>query len=263
MTGATQPVKRFTLNNLKVIVHQDRAALGRAAGQEAGARIRDLLKSLDRIRIVFAAAPSQKEMLDTLAAEAGIEWQRVEALHMDEYIDLPSEAPQRFGNWLMQAFFKRVPLGAIHLIKPDPARLADSLDEYAAILREQPPDMVLLGIGENGHIAFNDPPVADFKDRRLVKDVELDEVCRQQQVNDGAFPSLEEVPRRAVTLTVPALMSGKILIASVPGAAKANAVHESLTSAIGEHCPATAFRNHADISLHLDTESAAKIMNVF
>lgn len=237
-----------------VRVLRDEAELGRVAADDVAAELRNRLARQKSVRMVFAAAPSQRAMLERLPAREGIDWTRVTAFHMDEYLGLPLAAPQRFARWLNDVLFDHVPLAATHLITPDrdPQGCAD---DYAALLAQAPIDVVCLGIGVNGHLAFNDPPVADLADPYAVKIVELDHHCRQQQVDDGAFGHLSEVPTRAVTLTVPRLLAADRLICVVPGRHKRAAVRRTLHDPVGEACPATALRTHPDCTLYLDQES--------
>jgi glucosamine-6-phosphate deaminase len=228
----------------------DRAAMGAAAAADVAAELRARLAEQDAVRVVFAAAPSQSEMLDRLVAADGIDWTRVTAFHMDEYLGLPPDDPARFANWLDRAIFTRVPFGEVHRIDPD----AD-VAGYAKRLAEAPIDVVCLGIGQNGHLAFNDPPVADLDDPEDVKVVELDRTCRQQQVDDGQFPSFEDVPTHAVTLTIPRLLDARRLFCVVPGAAKRHAVDRALHAPISAADPATALRTHPDVTLYLDAEA--------
>ncbi len=240
------------LVGMRVETFPSRAEMGRHAAVAVADELRHRLATQDDVRMVFAAAPSQREMLDALAAEPGLDWRRVTAFHMDEYLDLPPEAPQRFGAWLRAAFFDRVPLRP-HLIDED------GPDAYAARLAAAPIDLVCLGIGDNGHIAFNDPPVADFQDPADVKVVELDHACRQQQVDDECFATLDDVPRRAITVTVPRLLAADRLFCVVPGRRKAEAVRRTLLDPIGEACPATALRRHPDCRVFLDEDAAALV----
>jgi glucosamine-6-phosphate deaminase len=232
-----------------------RVAMGQAAAADVAAEIRRRLDRQRNVRMVFAAAPSQAEMLDGLALEQGVDWNRVTAFHMDEYIGLARDAPERFGLWLRRHFFDRVPLGAVHLIEPD-ADASACAEDYTRLLADAPIDIVCLGIGVNGHLAFNDPPVADLSDPLDVKVVELDEVCRQQQVDDGCFPTFGDVPTHAITLTIPRLLRAERLFCVVPGRAKRKAVHRALHDPLGAACPATALRTHSDCILYLDAESA-------
>jgi glucosamine-6-phosphate deaminase len=251
MTAASQGAR----DGLQVRVLPSRREMGETAAADVAADLRRRLGSRRPVRMIFAAAPSQNEMLDALMVEPGIDWRRVVAFHMDEYVGLSADAPQRFGNWLRERLFDRLPFGEVHLIEPSPEPEA-AIRSYAARLAEAPIDIVCLGIGVNGHIAFNDPPVADLKDPLDVKIVELDQVCRQQQVDDGCFPAFDAVPTHAVTLTVPRLLRADRLFCVVPGPAKRDAVRATLHDPIGEACPATALRTHPDCTLYLDPDSA-------
>jgi glucosamine-6-phosphate deaminase len=254
MDATTKPLQTLTVDRLKVRVYADRRAMGAAAGTDVAAAMRRLLSSKPNVRMIFAAAPSQNETLATLVAAEGIDWSRVTAFHMDEYIGLSEEAPQRFARYLRDHLFDLVKPGRVHLINS-----SGSIDEecrrYGELLREAPIDIICLGIGENGHIAFNDPPVADFNDPLVIKPVELDDACRQQQVNDGCFPSFAAVPTHAVTLTIPTLLSGAHLFCSVPGATKRAAVKRTLDGPISTECPSTVLRRHADCTLYADRDS--------
>lgn len=249
----------MTKDMLQVKVHPTREAMGAAAATDVATEIRRRLDAAPEatVRMVFAAAPSQQDMLDHLVAETDIDWSRITAFHMDEYIGLDAQAPQRFGRWLDAAILGRVPFGAVHVIEPgdDPDTAAR---DYAELLAAAPIDVVCLGIGENGHIAFNDPPDADLADPELVRVVRLDERSRVQQVEDGLFPSVEAVPTHAITLTIPALLSGERLFCVVPGERKREAVRRALTEPVGPQCPATALRTHQACTLYLDEESAPR-----
>ncbi|MEK4355865.1 glucosamine-6-phosphate deaminase [Paenibacillus sp. FSL M7-1455] len=247
--------RAWTADRLHVRQYAGRDEMGKAAASEAAEAIRQKLNTQGTVRIVFAAAPSQNEFLEALAAAEGIDWARVTAFHMDEYIGLSTDAPQRFSHFLTTKLFSRVRPGKVHLLDST-AEPAQECARYAALLREAPLDIVCLGIGENGHIAFNDPPVADFNDPELVKQVKLDDWCRQQQVHDGCFAKFEDVPEYAMTLTVPALMSAERLFCIVPGAAKRRAVQGTLEGPITTACPASILRTHADCRMYLDRDSS-------
>jgi len=238
-----------------VRVFEDRRAMGEAAATDVAAELRRLLAVQDEVRMIFAAAPSQSDLLEGLVAAEGIDWSRVTAFHMDEYLGLPADAPERFARWLSDALFDRLPFGAVHLVEPGPDPGATAA-AYAQLLDEAPIDLVCLGIGQNGHLAFNDPLVADLEDPLDVKVVELDQACRQQQVDDQCFASLEEVPHSAITLTMPRLLSAHRLFCVVPGRLKRAAVHGALTAPVSEANPATALRTHPDCTLYLDAEAA-------
>lgn len=232
-----------------------RTEMGQQAASNIAAAIREQLQKKAHLRIVLAAAPSQSEMLSALITEPNIDWSRITAFHMDEYIGLPADAPQRFGNWLRKAIFDQIPLTAYYLIDPGDDPESACL-QYAHHLAEAPIDLVLLGIGENGHLAFNDPP-ADFEDPLAVKVVELDNVCRQQQVDDGCFATIHDVPRKAISLTIPTLLSGHLLFCCVPGANKREAVKAMVEYPVSGEWPATALRTHPQCTVYLDSESSA------
>jgi len=252
-----QPVQVLRVDQLNVRVYDTRQAMGLAAAEDAARRMRSLLASQRRVRMIFAAAPSQNEFLASLGATEGLDWDRVEAFHMDDYVGLPEGAAQRFGTFLREHLFDRVKPGRVELIRAEATDVEGECDRYEALLRESPIDIVCAGIGENGHMAFNDPPVADFADARWVKQVTLDEICRMQQVHDGAFATLAEVPRVALTLTIPALMAGQHIFCIVPGPTKIAAVRSTLRDAISTACPATIMRRHPQAILYLDRDSAA------
>ncbi|MBQ2821189.1 MAG: glucosamine-6-phosphate deaminase [Thermoguttaceae bacterium] len=228
--------------------YSDRESMGLAAASYAEGLIRALLAQKDELRMIFAAAPSQNEVLKNLAQSPNIPWERIHAFHMDEYVGLDPAAPQGFGNFLRDRLFGLVPFKSVHYLQ--------EAEAYSELLREGEVDICCLGIGENGHIAFNDPPVADFNDPQTVKVVELDSVCRQQQVNDGCFASLDEVPTHAMTLTIPTLFACSHLVCTVPAATKREAVRRLLTDAeISTEVPATIMRRHPSVSLFLDSDS--------
>lgn len=243
------------IEELQLQVFPTREQLGKIAAYDVAYRMKSLLQKKDKIRMVFAAAPSQNEFLHTLTQIKDIPWENVEVFHMDEYIGLGLDAPQRFSSFLRKYLFDIVKPGKVHLIMPDKENPDIECERYSKLLEEEMIDIVCLGIGENGHIAFNDPPVADFNDNKKVKIVELDQMCRQQQVNDGCFPSTEDVPTHAITLTIPALLSAQYLFCMVPGANKKAAVYHTLTGPITTECPASILRTHSNCMLYVDKES--------
>ena len=247
----------FQKDLLTVNVYESRTEMGEAAAADIKACILSLLQTKETINMIFAAAPSQNEVLYALATDTEIPWNRVNAFHMDEYIGLSADAPQGFGNFLKEHIFGLADFKSVSYINVSASDAEAECERYAALLAKHPTDIVVMGIGENGHIAFNDPPVADFKDPKAVKPVELDEVCRNQQVNDGCFARLEDVPRTAITLTVPTLFAGKHLFCIVPAKSKANAVRATIHHQIGEICPATVLRRHKSAVLYLDADSSA------
>ena len=249
-------MKTFQKDKLTVEIYENRTLMGEAAAKDIKAKIAELLAEKQEINMIFAAAPSQNDVLKSLVEDKAIEWNRVNAYHMDEYIGLDKDAPQGFGNFLKEHIFGLVPFKSVNYIDITTANPEAEAERYGKLLKENPTDIVIMGIGENGHIAFNDPPVADFKDEKWVKPVKLDEICRQQQVNDGCFASIDKVPTHAMTLTVPTLVKAPYLFCIVPAPTKAKAVYETLNGSIDEHCPASILRTHDNAKLYLDNESS-------
>jgi glucosamine-6-phosphate deaminase len=244
----------MSLDTIPIYVGSSREDMGQRAAYDVASELRHRLALQTRVRMIFAAAPSQFPMLDALVREDGIDWGRVSAFHMDEYLGLDDDAPQRFSMWLRRALFDRLPFGEVHLLSPGDDALG-AADAYAQLLRESPIDIVCLGIGVNGHLAFNDPP-AHFNDAADVKVVQLDKTCRRQQISDGCFSALEKVPRNALTLTIPRLLTADRIYCCVPGSEKRRAVVRLLEGPIGEECPATALRMHSHCLLYLDPQAA-------
>lgn len=254
-------IKKSKVDKLEVVVAENRAALGKLAAKNVSNIINKLQASQDEIRIVFAAAPSQNEFLEELAKDISIQWNKIVAFHMDEYIGLPANDPQLFCTYLTDHIFSKVNFKKVNLINSQAAKPLEECLEYERLLEEKPIDIIFLGIGENGHIAFNDPPVADFNDRAFVKIVELEERCKYQQVNDAGFKSIDEVPPNAYTLTIPALLSAKYKNIVVPGIRKAEAIANTLFAEISTKCPATILRKQENSILFIDNDSASEIIN--
>jgi len=248
------------IGKLEAQVYDNRKVMGEAVAEAVIETIKSLLEKKETINMLFAAAPSQQELLDGLRSSEGIPWERIRAFHMDEYIGLDSSAPQRFGNFLNTALFDHVPMKQIFYIDGAADDIEGECRRYSRLLEEYPLDIALHGIGENGHIAFNDPPVADFKDPLKVKVVSLDGVCRQQQVNDGCFSSLDDVPTEAITITVPELIRPKHIFCTVPGAQKAPAVKAALLGEISETTPASILRD-TGTKLFLDRASGMCLLS--
>jgi glucosamine-6-phosphate deaminase len=250
-------VKEFVIGSLHVCVCKTREEMGQAAYQLYKDRLaKTMAQRSDKVRAIFAAAHSQNDFLEVLAKDTEIDFQRIEAFHMDEYMGLGANAKQNFGNFLKQAIFSKQNFSKVNYLDPTASNVHAECLRYEAMLKAAPLDIVSLGIGENGHIAFNDPHEAKFDDERWVRETSLDLVCRQQQVNDGEFSSINEVPETALTLTIPALLSCKTVIGIVPNKRKARAVYDTLYGPVSEHCPASILRTHADATLFLDEAAA-------
>jgi glucosamine-6-phosphate deaminase len=253
-----------TAGRLAVEVHVDRPALGRAAARAVAAHLHGVIARRGEARVIFACAPSQNEFLAALVdpAQCGLalDWSRVTAFHMDDYVGLTAAHAQSFRHYLQQHFLRHVRIGRFHPLPAEEKDTAAVAARYTALLREKPIDLICMGIGENGHIAFNDPPVADFEDAQLVKVVELDQTCRQQQVNDGCFPTIGDVPRHAFSLTVSVFRQARRLSIHVPGPLKAAAVRATVQGPVSTACPASILRLHPDATLYVDS-AAASLLN--
>lgn len=253
-------IKQMQADKLKVKIYETRQDMGGDAGKEAASKIKEIISSKGEVNIVFAAAPSQNELLAALVADKEIDWSKVNAFHMDEYIGIEKDAPQAFSNFLKDKIFDKFSFKSVNYIDVSATDAEKESARYAALLEANPIDVVCMGIGENGHIAFNDPPVADFNDEKLVKKVELERACRQQQVNDGCFKALEDVPKYALTLTIPALMAGKYIYCVVPGDTKTTAVTNTVKDEISTACPATILRTHDNATLYVDKDSGKGLL---
>lgn len=253
-------MKHWQAGRLNVAVYAKRAQMGAAAGAVLAATMRRLIAERGRAIGLFAAAPSQNETLAALVAAPDLEWTSVIAFHLDEYLGLDEDAPPSFRRYLIEHLVMRVPLAEFHGLRGEAANPAAVCQNYARLLEFKPPDFAALGIGENGHLAFLDPPVCDFNDPQVLKVVELDEACRQQQVHDGCFVSLDEVPRRALSVTVPTMMRCETLVVSVPGARKREAVALTLNGPVTTGCPASILRTHPNAWLFLDEAAAAQLI---
>lgn len=248
--------KRFFADHLEVSISENRQMLGRTAAGEFAACVGSLLEHKPFIRVIFAAAPSQNEFLDAIAQDPSIDFSRIDAFHMDEYLGLAPDAPQGFGNFLRRMLFERRAFRSVSYLQGGESVEALCRD-YAHRLAQAPIDIVCMGIGENGHIAFNDPHAAEFHDPQRVKVVRLDETCRMQQVHDGCFTSLSQVPTHAVTLTIPALAQAAYHFCMAPTSYKAAAARATVKGPVGEGCPATVLRTLPGSVLYLDRESAS------
>lgn len=251
-------VKKFRKEKLAVQIYENRSAMGSAAAETVSNKILDLLKIKEYINIVFAAAPSQNEFLAELKSKP-VDWSRINAFHMDEYVGLPGDAPQAFGNFLKERLFDQVSFRNVHYIDGNAADPKSECKRYSDLLTQYPTDIVCLGIGENTHLAFNDPHVADFDDPLIVKIVDLDHGCRVQQVNDGCFDDIADVPTHAITITIPALFKSTYAYAIVPGPLKANAIYHTVYSEIAATYPSTILRMHHHAVLFIDMDSADKL----
>jgi glucosamine-6-phosphate deaminase len=247
----------FTVGKLKVESFATAEAAAHIAAEDAASLIRELSHGRESIGVVFATGASQLPILNALVAGDDVPWEKIVGLHLDEYVGISPHDPGSFRHYLAQHLTSRVRLREFHAIDGDAPDLAAVCDRYARLLYEVRPEICLMGIGENGHLAFNDPGVANFSDPVDVKVVELDRTCLEQQAAEGWFPSVDRVPRQAITLTLPAILRIPHLIVSVPGERKAAIVRRALQEPISTACPATILREHPGATLYLDQSSAA------
>lgn len=252
-------IRNLKKDELTVRVFDNRANMGIAAAEEAELWINEVIAKKGEVNIIFAAAPSQNDFLASLIKK-NVDWTKVNAFHMDEYIGLDREAPQGFANFLRRAIFDLVPFREVYCFDSQAHDREAECKRYGELLLKYPADIIFMGIGENGHIAFNDPGVAKFDDPEIVKVAKLDEVCRNQQVNDGCFASIDLVPTHAYTLTVPIMMRAPKMMLVVPTALKAKAIHDTVLGPIDEMVPASIVRTHkGGVTLYTDEAGAALI----
>ncbi len=250
-------VRTFQVDSLPVRVYENRQALGKDAARMAHEHLTSTLKRKGHAAVILATGNSQIQFLDDLVKLGGIDWSAITLFHMDEYLGIDGNHTASFRRYMRERVESRVRPKHFHYLEGDAAEPIKECERYSALLAAQPIDLCCLGVGENGHIAFNDPPVADLNDSRLVKIVLLDRACRMQQVGEGHFPSLEAVPQYALTLTIPALCSATKIICISPEKRKAVAVKAMLQGPIGSACPASALRRQPQATLLLDQDSAA------
>jgi glucosamine-6-phosphate deaminase len=254
---APTPTRAFKVDSLAVEVYATQAEMAQAAATQVQASLQERVTASNAARAILASATSQIEFLAALTGAEGIDWSRVTLFHMDEYLGIGDEHPASFRRFMREHVASKLPVAAMHYLAGDADLPLAECRRYAGLLTKLPVDLCCLGIGENGHVAFNDPPVADFDDPDTVKLVKLDERCRQQQVGEGCFPNLESVPQYAYTLTVPSLLSAQRLFCIVPERRKAEAVRATLHGEITTGCPASILRRHPNATLYLDADSAS------
>jgi len=254
-----QAIKTATYGKLPIAIYDSDEAMGRAAALDARDIINAAVAERGAANIIVATGNSQLTFLHTLRELPGVDWSKVNVFHMDEYLGIDPEHKASFPKFLRQHFFNVVKPRSFYPVPNQPDDVDQACRDYEALLREYPADMVALGWGENGHIAFNDPPYADFNDPAWVKVIELAAASRVQQVGEGHFASLDEVPTHAITLTIPALLAPRRVLCIVPEARKADAVRTCLTGPINEDHPGSILRQVNHARLYLDRDSASKL----
>ena len=251
-----QPIKNFVADSLRVRVYATQDDLVQDAAREVQSYLQQVFLAQSRAAAVLATGNSQIKFLEQLVRLGGVDWTKVTLLHMDEYLGISADHPASFRRCMRERVAQLVNPKVFQYLEGDALLPIKECERYAQLLRAQQIDLCCLGIGENGHVAFNDPAVADFNDNRSVKIVKLDDACKLQQVGEGHFPDAESVPSYALTLTIPALCAAKKMICIVPEKRKAKAVKAALQGPIGTACPASFLRKQAHCLLFLDAESA-------
>ena len=249
-------IRELRIDELEIKVFDNRVKMGEAAASAVGEQIVKLLGQQEYVNIVFASAPSQNEFLEALIKQPGIDWTRVNAFHVDEYIGLQENAPEKFGSFLRGKIFKYLPFHTLNYINGNAPDSFAECGRYAELLHDYPSDIVCLGIGENGHLAFNDPP-ADFETEDPFIVVDLDEKCREQQLGEGWFKSIDEVPKKAISMSIKQIFKSKNIICSVPGERKAIAVKNCLEEPVSNLYPASVLQQHSNCTIYLDDLSAS------
>ena len=249
---------KFKKDNLTVKIFPDKNELGRAAAESVAERLNQAIAEKGSANLILATGASQFEFLEHLQ-EHKIDWNKITVFHLDEYKDLPVTHPASFRKYLKERILDNVQPNKVHYLEGDAGDIEAEVTRYEELLKNHQVDVACIGIGENGHIAFNDPPVADFNDPKLVKVVKLDEACRKQQLGEGWFPTFDDVPTHALSLTIPAIMRSKHISCVVPDERKATAVYNTVNMEISTVCPATILRNHMNAILYLDKTSAVKL----
>jgi glucosamine-6-phosphate deaminase len=263
MVGYTAPVVgephlvSYRSIGLELAIAQDRIGLGKFAAARAAELIRQAMAAKGSVRLIVATGSSQFEVLESLVQTPGIDWSRIDGFHLDEYIGLGISHPASFCGYLKSRFVDRVPLRSFHYL--DGTKDAKQVcDEASRLIQAEPVDLALVGIGENGHLAFNDPP-ADFNATEGYRIVELDDACRRQQVGEGWFDKLEQVPVHAISMTIQQIMATQAIVCSVPDRRKAQAVSDTLQGSVTPNVPASILQQHSRLTMVLDQGSAAQL----
>lgn len=259
METTKDEIASLTAGKMKLRIYPSKRAAGEAAALAVAEEMRRLAALHDQFGVIFATGAAQFDTLDFLTSTPALPWKKVRGFHLDEYVGLDENHPASFRNFLRQRLTQRVDMGAFFEMDGTATDLEAVCRDYMKELHVAEPQLCLLGIGENGHLAFNEPAEADFHDPLEMKVVTLDLMCRQQQAAEGWFPSWEQAPERALTLTIPTVFRVPKLIASVPGPRKAKVIRATVHDPISTACPSTLLRTHPDVTVYLDTDSAAEL----
>lgn len=254
----TQKPREFKKEKLFVNISETEKAAGEASALFVAKHLNDAIKSKGSANLILATGASQFAFIEAIK-KLDIDWSKVTAFHLDEYIGISATHPASFRKYLKEKIIDDVKPKKMYYINGDVDDIDNEIANYEKLLKEYPADVACIGIGENGHIAFNEPDVADFNDPKLVKIVQLDDVSRNQQLGEGWFDTLDDVPKEAISLTIPAMMNAKVISCMVPDKRKAEAVYNTLNGEITTDCPATILRKHDNCVLFLDKDSASKL----
>ena len=248
---------------MDIVVGNSKEHMGRLAADDAARKICAAIAERGEARVIFASAASQFEFIESLIAHTEIDWSKVAGFHLDEYVGLSADHPASFRRFLKERLLAKLPrpVKSFTFVGGDAPDTAAECARLEAAVREKPIDLACIGIGENGHIAFNDPP-ADFETKAAYAVVALDEVCRRQQVGEGGYPDLEHVPTHAFSMTVPQIMASKSIVVIVPDSRKADAIAAAVEGPLTNLCPSSILRNHPDCTLYLDGPAATKLKEV-
>lgn len=252
-------IKTFKKDELQIKIYKNTEEMGECSAKFVKQNIEAAIKEKGSANLILATGASQFAFIEALKKK-DIEWKKINVFHLDEYFGISDQHPASFRKYLKERILDIVKPANVYLIEGDADDYNEVLKNYTKLLKNHPIDVACIGIGENGHIAFNDPPVADFNDPELIKIVELDEACRKQQLGEGWFPTFDDVPKKAFSLTIPAIMSCKIISCVVPDERKAKAVHDTLLGPIDVSCPASILRKHPNTVLFLDKASGAEFI---
>jgi glucosamine-6-phosphate deaminase len=258
MPDSAELIQEFRAGSAYVAVCGSAARAGIAAAAQAARVIRSAIAKQGRARVIGATGNSQIPVVDAIVKE-DIDWKAIELFHMDEYAGMKADHPSSFRYWIRTRLEEKVHPGITHYLNGDAQDVAAEIDRYTKLLSDAPVDVAFVGFGENGHIAFNDPAVADFDDPAMLKIITLDEACRRQQAGEGHFKDVAAVPREAVTITCSGLFRAKAWVCCVPEGRKAEAVRNALEGPISEACPASLVRRHPNANIYLDSDSASRL----
>jgi glucosamine-6-phosphate deaminase len=254
----TNPARSLQIDNLQVSIFNDKTEMGDASADFVSWNLQEAIQKNGYANLILATGTSQYPFLEALK-KRHVDWQKITVFHLDEYLGISDQHPASFRKYLKDRILKLVRPHKIYFLNGDAPNIEAEIRNYEVLLKSHPVDIACIGIGENGHIAFNDPPVADFNDPHWVKVVQLDENCRKQQLGEGWFPTLGDVPREALSLTIPAIMNSKTISCVVPDERKSTAVYNTLYDKISTACPASILRRHDHAVLFLDKAAALKI----